>query len=281
MVQLKTVMTIGGSDPMCGAGIQADILAISSLGCHPLSVITAVTSQNSKGVNEVWSLLPKQILNQIKAINDDVRPDAIKIGMVGSLENAFEIAEYLSLRPVGIPTVVDPVIKASAGGTLLSKKENKEKLAELYLREIIPFATLFTPNLPEAQELAILIDNKVSINSTKDEIAEILLNGTKCKALIIKGGHGKERDVEDVLYIREGKEFIRKSVRHERINCFNLHGTGCVFSSLMASFLALGESIEDAFKKTSSKMIEIIRESIGYKLGVSDYGPLNINNYKI
>ena len=277
---LKTVLSIGGSDPLGGAGIQADIRAISSMGCHPLSVITSVTCQNSKGVSHILPLPPQIIAGQISSILEDACPDAIKIGMCGSPEIIEEIAQFISAAPSSVFVIIDPVLSASAGGNLHNQKSS-EFIWELYLSKLLPTADVITPNLPEAKKLLKIAKISKDLNSLKpQEMAISLLEVCGCKALVLKGGHGSSKKITDLMACRINNKIEIIEYSHPRINTGNLHGSGCVFSSILASCLALGFGFKEAFMETSEKMENIIRKSSGYELGFSDYGPLNINNYK-
>ena len=275
---LSTVLTIGGSDPTCGAGIQADIRSISVVGCHPLAVITSITSQNSKGVQRVFALPPDLIFDQICSIQEDVLPDSIKIGLLGSLDIAKEISQYLKDTQPYIPVVVDPVISSSAGGNMLEKDTSRKKLLEKYIKDIFPYSTVITPNYNEAKELVDIFKLGNSSDMNKEEMADLIATESKCFAVIIKGGHDNGENAEDLLFINEKKRVVDISINKKQ-DCINLHGTGCVYSSILASYLAFGNTLQESFKMTSAMMSGIISKSINYKLGASTYGPLNINKY--
>ena len=255
--QLKTLLTVAGSDPTGGAGIQADIRAGISLGFHVMTAITAVTAQNSKGVFGIEVISDNMLKSQLASILEDVTPDAVKIGMVGSLSNLEVIHDFLSSLSPSVPVVVDPVLKSTAGNMELVKDETPEMI-DKYQKEIFPMVTVVTPNLEELKNFPEMM--------------------TTANAIVLKGGHSGSDSIEDKLIQKDSDEIIKS---HSRIDCENLHGTGCVFSSLLACFLGLGFSLRESFCKTSQKMIEIIKESNCYSLGGSEYGPLNINRYKL
>ena len=223
------------------------------LGIHVLTAITAVTAQNSKGISKLGILPPSMLKDQLNAVKEDVIPDAIKIGMIGSIENASVIDSFLSSVSSDIPVVIDPVLSASADQNHLFSNEN---ILDIYKNNLFPRATVITPNQDEAP----------FVLSCKD------LN-----AVILKGGHKSGEIIEDKLLIK-GKTL---SFTHPKLSCQNLHGTGCVFSTLLACFLASGNSVEDAFYRASEEMTGIIARSDKYLLGRSKYGPLNVNNYKL
>lgn len=249
--KLKTLLSIAGSDPTGGAGIQADIRAGISLGLHVMTVVTAVTAQNSLDFIDLGVVESHLVNAQLSAIKSEVIPDAIKIGMVGSEENLKIIAEYLLTLPREIPIVVDPVLKSSIGGKNLSIDE---EIITLYQQLIFPLATVITPNLTEMEFVP------------------------KKFPQIIKGGHVKSSEfvIDCLLY---GDKILSNKL--PKVNCKNLHGTGCIYSSLLASYLALGKTLEDAFYSTSENIHQIITRSCEYSMGESHYGPLNINNYFI
>lgn len=271
--KLKSILTIAGSDPCGGAGIQADVMAGNSLGVHVLTAITAITAQNSKGMKN-FNILPPSILSQqLTSIIEDCRPDAIKIGMIGSLENLMVIIHFIKDFFQGIPVVVDPVLKISADNYAVTE----EGMVKEIINSLFDLATVITPNIPE---LIFLLGkeniSKKDFDIKSTEILQIphLLN---CSNVIIKGGHGNSDHIEDILINGERISYFR----HKKISCKNLHGTGCVFSTLLASFLSLDFDLESAFFKTVERMEEIICRSRGYELGDSEYGPLNINTYSI
>lgn len=268
--KLKTILSIAGSDPTGGAGIQADIRTGVSKGTHVMTAITGVTVQNSKGLSEIGLVNPNILDAQLNAIIEEVTPDAIKIGMIGSRENLEVISDFLKTIPKNVPVVVDPVMKATADGNQLMKDGEKIITPLNYRESILPFSWVITPNI---EELKILLEN--NIFNSQDPLS--ITNNLNTNAVIIKGGHSEESDIQDILITRRA---IYKN-SHRRIECKNLHGTGCVYSTLMAIYLAKGETLEDAFNKTSSDLFQIINNSCDYNLGNSSYGPLNINNYCI
>lgn len=266
--KLTSLLSIAASDPTGGAGIQADIRAGSLVGMHVLTAVTALTVQNSKGVT-VISPSPSTLLQkQLESLSFDVAPDAVKIGMVGDLSNIKVIAEFLKTLPEGTPIVADPILFSTAGNhKMTDDKTELNDLIQAYIDYIFPLATVITPN---RKELALLSAN----NNIEDNL---LLQRLNARAIIIKGGDSDSHRIEDILVQKDKVS----ACSHERINCQNLHGTGCVFSSLLASYMALGNSIEEAFRLTSDKMHEIIKLSCHYQLGISEYGPLNLLSYKI
>lgn len=264
--RLKTLLTIAATDPVGGAGIQADIRVGSLLGFHVATAVTAVTVQNSNGLTDIGQIPANLLEKQLIAISQDVIPDAIKIGMIGTVENFEVISDFLQNIPKDIPVVVDPVFTASANNKLLLANTSEGKMANLYLKYIFPYATVITPNL---NETGILSEEDNPDYKDFQKIREKL----NVKNLIITNG---DADIVTDYLISEGKII---SHTHPKIKSMNLHGTGCVYSSLLACFLALGKSVEEVFNSVNIKMEEIINKSNTYKLDKSSYGPLNINDY--
>jgi hydroxymethylpyrimidine kinase/phosphomethylpyrimidine kinase len=246
---MKCVLSIAGSDSGGGAGIQADIKTITSLGAHAFTVLTALTAQNSLGVSAIHPVPPGFIARQIKAVIEDRPPDSVKVGMVytAAAVKAVSrmIAEY-SLSPV----VVDPVLRASTGRLLL------EPHAIRALRErLLPLATVVTPNLDEAE---LLTGRRVRTLKEMERAAlEIFRMGPQ---VVIKGGHLK-RESSDVFF--DGKDVT--VFAGKKIASPSTHGTGCVFSSALATLLALGENLKEAVQSAHDLVRRAIRE--GYSVG--------------
>lgn len=265
--KLLSLLSIAGSDNMGGAGIQADIRVGTSLGYHVLTAVTCITAQNSDALLDSVAISPTLLEKQLKAILKDVTPDAIKIGMIGSVENLHVISRFIAELPSGIPIVVDPVLYVTVEEPSLLRFELKSlELRKGYLSEIFPKATVITPNLHELKLLT------GEIKSGPDTLASL-----NAKAAVIKGGHSGKEVIEDILIMSPNRE-IHNS--HPKLKCANLHGTGCVFSSLLACYLGMGDNLETAFYKTTRRLYINIEKSCNYSLGNSNYGPININeNY--
>lgn len=260
---MRKVLTIAGSDSCGGAGIQADLKSFSANYVYGMSVITAITAQNTKGVFEVRDLDEDIIKAQIDAIFTDINVDAVKIGMVSQISTIEAIADRLrEYKPVNL--VLDPVMISKSGYSLL-KPESKKAL----IKELIPLADIITPNIPEGEEIL------KEINSDIEEIKTIedMENAAKelyklgCKNVLLKGGH-MEGDAVDVLY--DGKEFYH--FNSERIDTKNTHGTGCTLSSAIAANLARGFSIEESVKRAKDYITVAIKNSLDIGHGV---GPTN------
>ncbi|HEX9654074.1 MAG TPA: bifunctional hydroxymethylpyrimidine kinase/phosphomethylpyrimidine kinase [bacterium] len=255
---MKRLLTIAGSDSGGGAGIQADLKTFHAFGCYGMSVLTAITAQNTLGVQGVHDLPADFVAMQLESVVTDIGVDAAKTGM---LSNA-EIIRALSkkIRELGIPhLVVDPVMRAKSGDPLL-KQEAQSALIE----EIVPLADVITPNLPEAEVLAGMASIK-----TKEEMKEAAkrIHKKGAKNVLVKGGH-REEDALDILY--DGKGFTEFFADKIRVN--NTHGTGCTYSAAIAANLALGRNLKGAIAVAKQFITEAIRQS--FKLG-QGIGPLN------
>lgn len=264
---LVTILSIAASDPTSGAGVQADLKAAAHCGVYAMTALTAVTSQNSKGICEVFAVPPQTLRKQLECIFDEVTPDAIKIGMIGSIENGKEIASFIKEKAGCVPAIIDPVLSASAGGDICI---SQHKIIDFYINNLLHLATVVTPNLKEGEQfLGRTIDNLI------DDAAD-LLNLFESKGVVLKGGHGNGCLLTDLLTWkdREGKTRHEESVG-KRVDTFNLHGTGCTYASLLASFIAMGENLPTAFQHACQTVRMIISRSDSYSLGRSDYGPLN------
>lgn len=260
---MKKVLTIAGSDSCGGAGIQADLKTFSANHVYGMSVITAITAQNTKGVFKVQDVDEEIIKAQIDAIFTDIEVDAVKIGMVSKISTINAISEKLKqYKPLNV--VLDPVMISKSGYFLL-KPEAKRVL----INELIPLADVITPNALEAEEILKEINSDItSIKTVEDmERAAKEIYKLGCKNVLVKGGHIKGEAI-DVLY--DGASFYHFG--SERINTKNTHGTGCTLSSAIASNLALGFSINDAVKNAKSYITTAIIHSLDIGHGV---GPTN------
>ena len=231
---MKTALTIAGSDSSGGAGIQADIKTMTANGVFAMSAITALTAQNTTGVQGIFEVPPEFLVMQIDSVFTDIRPDAVKIGMVSSVELIETIAERLTFYRAG-NIVVDPVMVATSGSRLLS-----DDAVDTLKAKLLPLAAVLTPNIPEAEVLA-----GMEIRSADDMVlaAETIGRTYGCSVLC-KGGH-QLNDANDLLW-KAGK--IRWFYG-KRINNPNTHGTGCTLSSAIASNLAKGCDLETAVER--------------------------------
>lgn len=228
---MKKVLTIAGSDCSGGAGVQADIKTMLANGVYAMSVITALTAQNTTGVIRVKNTDPEFLRQQIDAVFEDIFPDAVKIGMVpdeGLIEVIAERLKFYNAKNI----VTDPVMVATSGDALSNKKS-----VDALVEKLFPVSTLVTPNIPEAE---VLSGMKINTHDEKIEAGKKIADKSGCSVLI-KGGHGG-LDADDILY-HEGKVF---EYRAERIDNPNTHGTGCTLSSAIASNLAKGMTVPEA-----------------------------------
>lgn len=254
---MKTALTIAGSDSSGGAGIQADIKTMISNGVYAMSVITALTAQNTMGVRAIESVSTEFVKEQLDAVFTDIYPDAVKIGMVSSPELIEAIAQKL-IEYQAKNIVLDPVMVATSGAKL-SSKEAIEKLKG----KLMKLATLITPNIYEAE---ILADMKIENKKDMEEVAKKIGDIHGC-AVLVKGGHSIE-DANDILY----KDGDFKYFYGERIANENTHGTGCTLSSAIAANLAKGLELEDAIAKAKSYISGALSSFLNLGKG---RGPLN------
>ncbi len=259
------ILIIAGSDSSGGAGIQADIKTVTSLGSYAMTAITAVTIQNTLGVKSVISIPAEEIKNQIIYTAKDIRPDAIKIGMLHSSEIIKKV--IFSLDKIKIKKIVlDPVMVAKGGAKLIDKKA-----IQILKKKLINKVTLITPNIPEAE---ILTNSK--IKNEKDMIlAANKLIALGAKNVLIKGGHLKSKKVKDV-FVNKSSLKVFLSSRH---NSKNTHGTGCTLSSAIATFFSCGKSIKNACDLGIKYVNSAILTNPKYGKG---HGPINhLNSFEI
>ena len=231
---MRTALTIAGSDSSGGAGIQADIKTMTAHGVFAMSAITALTAQNTTGVTAIMNVTPAFLEEQLDDIFTDIFPDSVKIGMVSESPLILSIAKKLrEYRPSYI--IVDPVMVATSGARLISE----DAIATLKA-ELLPLATLITPNIPEAEVLS-----GMTIATTEDMISAAgMISGSYGAAVLLKGGH-KVNDANDLLF-RDGSYIWFKG---KRIDNPNTHGTGCTLSSAIASNLANGFDIDESVRR--------------------------------
>jgi len=242
-MELKHLLTIAGSDSSGGAGVQADLKTFAAHGTYGMSVITAVTAQNTQGVTLVQDINPEVITAQIDAVFGDIRVDAVKIGMVSRPESIRVIADGLKKWKPSV-VVLDPVMISKSGYPLLQPEAQKALVSEL-----LPLATLVTPNLPEAEALAQMrVKNKTQMM----EVAKKIL-ALGAKAVLVKGGHLTDA-ADDYLYDGRNELWLEG----KRYETKNTHGTGCTLSSALACELAQGKSLPDAVRAGKDYVSEAI-----------------------
>lgn len=254
---MRTALSIAGSDSSGGAGIQADLKTMTMNGVFAMSAITALTAQNTTGVTGIFEVTPDFLRQQIDAVFADIRPDAVKIGMVAASPLIETIAEELEAYKAE-NIVVDPVMVATSGARLIA-----EEAIDTLKKKLLPIATLVTPNIPEAEILA-----QMTIESEEEMIkaAQSISEAYHC-AVLCKGGHSIN-DANDLLY-SDGKA---RWFKGKRIDNPNTHGTGCTLSSAVASNLAKGFSMEESVQRAK----DYISRALGAMLNLGQgSGPMN------
>jgi len=240
--QRPVVLCLSGHDPSGGAGLQADIEALMAQGCHAAPAVTALTVQNSIDVSDFRVLDGAWIRAQAHAVLSDMPVSGVKLGMLGSVEMVETVLEIL--RPLQVPIVCDPVLRAGGGGSL-----GKDEVGYAMRERLLPIAAVATPNLPEARILAELPDG------TPDQCAERIL--PFCRNLLITGGHGDESRVHNRLYTRDG---ACHTYTCERLPG-NYHGSGCTLASALAGRLALGEDVLTAVRNALDYTWRTLRDA--------------------
>ena len=254
---MKTALTIAGSDSSGGAGIQADIKTMTANGVFAMSAITALTAQNTTGVQGIFEVPANFLAAQIDSVFTDIRPDAVKIGMVSSVELIETIAERMTFyRADNI--VVDPVMMATSGSKLLS-----DDAVDTLKAKLLPLATVLTPNIPETEVLA---EMEVRTPEAMVKAAEVIGRRYGC-AVLCKGGH-QLNDANDLLW-QSGKTHWFYG---RRINNPNTHGTGCTLSSAIASNLAKGRNLSTAVREAKNYISGALEDMLDLGKGS---GPMN------
>lgn len=258
-----TAMTIAGSDSCGGAGVQADIKTMSALGVYAASAITAITVQNTLGVYAIQDINPEIVKGQIEAVMDDIHPDAIKVGMVNDRTTIQAIAETLKRYQGEYQhLIIDPVMVSTSGCRLM-----QEDALSIFIQELLPLATLLTPNIPEAEILAgMKIQNKEDIQN-----AALAISKLGCKYVLIKGGHFQGAEKIDYLF-EDGKPIT--SYRGISVNTRNTHGTGCTLSSAITSYLAREMDMNTAIAMAKTYLSGAILAGKDIKIG-EGHGPVN------
>ncbi len=262
MKRYRKALTIAGSDSGGGAGIQADLKTFSACGCYGMSVITAVTAQNTQGVYDIFPIPITTIEKQIDAVLSDIGADAVKTGMLHSPEVieliAAKVKQY-NIRNL----VIDPVMVATSGDKLL-----RADAIKTLKNKLIPLAEVITPNIPEA---SILSGYEITSQSDLYECVRTLSPNRKV-SVMLKAGHLNEDSLIDVFYNARKKETI--SLESQRIETLNTHGTGCTLSSAVAAFLALGFDLNTAVTKGKNYINNAIKSGRDYRTG-HGHGPVH------
>ena len=258
-----TALTIAGSDSCGGAGIQADIKTMSALGVYAASAITAITVQNTKGVYGIQNVEPEIVKGQIEAVMEDIHPDAIKIGMVNDCDTIRAIAETLKKYQENFQyLIIDPVMVSTSGCRLM-----QEDALDVFITELLPLATLLTPNIPEAEILA----NRKIENAEDIKAAAAAISKLGCRYVLIKGGHFDGEEKIDYLF-EDGKQ--KTSYRGISVNTRNTHGTGCTLSSAITSYLAREMDMNTAIAMAKTYLSGAILAGKDIKIG-EGHGPVN------
>lgn len=261
-MKYNRVLSIAGSDSGGGAGIQADIKAISACGSYAATAITAITVQNTVGVSNVHAVPNNILAEQIEAVLSDIGADAIKIGMLHSSETIQVVADALDKYQIE-NVVLDPVMVATSGDKLL-QDEAISTLKEV----LIPKVKVITPNIPEAE---ILLGKKIpsqeEIFTSAEELAEMYK-----VSVLLKAGHLSEDELIDVFYDFEKGESLK--MKSERLSTKNTHGTGCTMSSAFAAYLSQGFKVQEAAQMAKNYINEAIKAGADYEIGAG-HGPVN------
>ncbi len=253
------VLIVAGSDSGGGAGIQADIKTVTALGGYASTAITALTVQNSLGVQSIKLIDPEFVSDQMMAVLDDIGADMIKIGMLGDRVMVSHIAQTIKTLTDAPPVVLDPVMVAKGGASLM-----KEDALSVMIHQLIPLAWMVTPNIPEAEALT-----GISIAGADD----MAMAGAKIRAMgaqnvLVKGGHLEGDNLTDMLVSEDGFTAFESS----RIDTPHSHGTGCTLASAIATLAAQGQELPTAVAGARAYVREAIRTAPGYGSG---HGPLN------
>ena len=266
-MKLKSkILVIAGSDSSGGAGIQADIKTITSLGCYASTAITSITAQNTLSVKSILNINPRMVVDQIQFTVKDIRPDAVKIGMLYSspvIKAVSRLLKKLKLKKI----ILDPVMVSTSGIRLINKNAIQNLIVNLFSH-----ASLITPNIPEAEILS-----KIQIRSVEDMIKACkIISKLGCKNVLLKGGHLKNEKLIDVLLLDKKNIKIFES---KKINTYNTHGTGCTLSSAIASYYSCGKDLKKSCYLAIKYVNNAIRTAPNFGKG---NGPINhLNNIKV
>lgn len=260
----KRCLTIAGSDPSGGAGIQADLKSFSALGCYGMSAIVAVVDENTVGVTGVHPIPVDFVKGQIRSCLDDIGADAVKIGMLHSSELIRAVCETLDAYPEIRDIVLDPVMVATSGDPLL-EADAVETLRE----ELMPRARVITPNIPEAE---LLLGRRIAGQDDLPAFARHLSEACGGVSVLLKAGHLSESELIDTFYNAETGETLRLSSC--RLDTPNTHGTGCTLSSAFAACLAQGMDLNSAVRAAKDYIAAAIEAGAGYSVG-HGHGPVH------
>ena len=253
------VLVVAGSDSGGGAGIQADIKAVTALGAYAATAITALTAQNTLGVQGVLPVPAEFLRRQVESVLTDLGADVVKTGMLGDAETVVLVAGLLEEFAPGVPLVLDPVMVAKGGARLLD-----EGAVDALRRRLLPLATLVTPNVPEAEALTGM--EIADLDAMRRAADALLAQGAA--AVLLKGGHMPGPVVRDLLATADGAEVLERP----RLETRHTHGTGCTLASAVAAGLAQGMALRDAVGRARDYVQAAIAAAPGYGAG---HGPLD------
>ena len=262
MRRYNVALSIAGSDPSGGAGLQADLKTFSACGCYGATAVVAVVDENTVGVSGVFPIPPDFVRGQIRSVLGDIGADAVKIGMLHSSELIRTVKDTLAEFGAG-NIVLDPVMVATSGDPLLEK----EAIGTLR-DELIPFSRIITPNIPEAE---ILLGKKIVSQDELPDCARRLSQDRKVSVLL-KAGHLSDAELTDVFYNAETDSILELTSR--RLDTRNTHGTGCTLSSAVAAFLARGFGLDEAVMNAKDYIAKAIEAGAEYEIG-HGHGPVH------
>lgn len=250
----RFVVTFSASDPTAGAGLQADLLTLAGMGCHPLTVVTGTTAQDTHGVIALRALDAAWVETQARALLEEFRPSAFKLGVLGSPENAAAVAAILAAHPA-VPVVLDPVLASGRGDAL-----GPDGMLDALREQVLPLVSIATPNVPEARALA------GGARRPLEDCARRIL-GLGCRHVLVTGTHADTEDVVNVLY---GTQGLVREDRWPRLPG-SYHGSGCTLASAIAARLAQGASVEDACREAQEFTWQAL--SAGFRPGTGQHIP--------
>ncbi len=261
MKEVDSVLTIAGSDSIGGAGIQADIKTIFSLGMYAASCITAVTAQNTQGVRNIQEISSEVLSDQIDAVLQDLAIKSIKIGMIFSKESVITIKNALTKNNYDGFLVLDPVLIATSGDRL-----SKADFLDTLKRELFPLCTIITPNIPEAEQIT---DKKITSIEDMEQCGKQIIKDYGVKNVLIKGGHIEGNAMCDVLVMKnyDNTDYFTQTFTTNKVNSKNTHGTGCTLSSAIACYLAKGYDLIQSIKLAKDYVYKAIYYAKDFQIG--------------
>ena len=260
----RRVLTIAGSDSGGGAGIQADLKTFAANACYGMSVITALTAQNTQGVSGIHAVPVDFVARQLDAVLSDIGVDVVKVGMLFSPELIETVARKLKEYRVE-RIVLDPVMVAQSGDKLL-----QDDAVDALKTHLIPMAEILTPNIPET---SVLLGRRITV-AGEMHAAAMELSELGCPNVLVKGGHLEGEDSDDCLFVREGQRIVR--FPGTRVETRNNHGTGCTLSSAIAAWIARGDDVEAAVRHAKEYITGAIRGGAAYRIGHGHgHGPVH------